>query len=279
MMKLSLFRRAASVTNAEEKTAALPAHSAAVTAQSLGLPATVPPPAPPPRRASVIGEPAPPVHEYEIARVLLAVDATWSRLAAWEASQRVMDALFEALPGEVLVALAVHGGGEVHTFTEFLPDVRALRRKAARIECLAGHTALIDILARVLDVEDHPVRVVIYIGDVFEESPRDADRLAEELAARGTSVIILHDRANLPARQARAADAVFQRIAAITGGAVLPFDAAALDELRAMLEAVAVLAVGGEEMLEAQQATMPAAPVLLERIAESKQLLIGHAKR
>ena len=92
-------------------------------------------------------------------------------------------------------------------------------------------------------------------------------------------MIILHDRAQLFAPQARRADAVFQRIAAITGGAVLPFDASAIDELRAMLAAVAVLAVGGEEMLEAQQEAIPAAPLLLERLAESKQLLIGSTKR
>ena len=92
-------------------------------------------------------------------------------------------------------------------------------------------------------------------------------------------MIILHDRAKLTAGQARTADAVFERMAAMTGGAVLPFDASALDELRAMLEAVSVLAVGGTDMVEARQADLPAAPLLLERIAESKQLLIGTTKR
>jgi hypothetical protein len=41
------------------------------------------------------------------------------------------------------------------------------------------------------------------------------------------------------------------------------------------LQVVSVLAVGGETMLEEKKATLPAAPVLLERIAVSKQLLIG----
>jgi hypothetical protein len=267
-MKLSIFRRPGSALEEQKPRS--------ISARELGVPATLPPPAPP-RRAPVADKPVPEARTNDVVRLVLAVDATLSRSAAWKASQRVMDALFEVLPGELLVALAAHGGGRVHTFTKFLPDVRTLMRQAGRIECKAGPTALLDIFGRVLQAE--PVRVIVYVGDVFEESLRDVDRLAEELAARDTSVIILHDRAQLFAPQARAADAVFQHIAAITGGTVLPFDASALDELRAMLAAVAVLAVGGEEMLEAEQATMPAAPVLLQRLAESKQLLIAHAKR
>jgi hypothetical protein len=278
-MKLpSLFRRADSGLSAEEKTPALPAPlragAPAVTAQSLGLPATVaPPPAddPPPE----------PLHEadsamaaQDAARLVLAVDATGSRAYAWAASQRVMDALFMALPGELLVALAVHGGSRVHTFTEFVPDVDALWRKAAKVRCQPGTTALLDIFKRVL--REEPVSVIVYVGDVFEESKPEARRLAKKLARRETRVIILHDRQE-HSYYDDAAD-VFGDIASITGGAVLPFDAAALDELRAMLEAVSVLAVGGEEMLETKKETMPAAPVLLERIAETR-LLIGSAKR
>jgi hypothetical protein len=67
----------------------------------------------------------------------------------------------------------------------------------------------------------------------------------------------------------------FQMLASITGGAVLPFDLSAFDDLAALLQAASVLAVGGEAMLEEKQATMPAAPALLDHIAASKQLLIG----
>ena len=70
---------------------------------------------------------------------------------------------------------------------------------------------------------------------------------------------------------------MFGTIAAITEGAVLPFCASALDELAAMLEAVSVLAVGGTELLAEKQTTMPAAPLLLERLEDAKQLLIGRS--
>jgi hypothetical protein len=226
--------------------------------------------APPPLRA--MAPPAPgacPAPVVERPRLVLAVDATSSRAAAWEASQRVMGALFTALPGELDVNLAVHGGGRVHTFTPFVPDADLLRPIAARIRCKAGYTKLCDIFERVLKSER--VRVVVYVGDVFEESKSKAIRLAKALLLNETRVIILHDTGSRDDDDG----AVFQTIATITGGAVLPFDASALDRLGELLQAVAVLAVGGTELLETRQEIMPAAPLLLERLAGSKQLLIG----
>jgi hypothetical protein len=179
-----------------------------------------------------------------------------------------MGGLFTALPGELEVNLAVHGGSRLHTYTRFMPDAELLRPIAARIRCQAGYTKLCDIFERVLKSER--VRVVIYVGDVFEERRSTAIRLAKALLLNETRVIILHDSIG-----DEDDGAVFHEIAAITGGAVLPFDASALDDLGQMLQAVSVLAVGGTELLETKQDTMPAAPLLLERLADSKQLLIG----
>ena len=209
----------------------------------------------------------------ERARLVLAVDATASRAAAWETSQRVMGGLFTALPGELDVALAVHGGGRVHTFTGFTSNANTLRKQSGRVECKAGCTALLDVFAAVLKLD---VRVVVYVGDVFEESHGKARRLANALLLKDTRVIILHDGGSPEDADGQ----VFQEIASITGGAVLPFDASALDDLGELLQAIAVLAVGGTELVEEKQDTMPAAPLLLERLAESKQLLLpGSAKR
>jgi hypothetical protein len=213
--------------------------------------------------------PPPPVEKIERARLVLAVDATSSRAVAWQASQRVMGGLFTALPGELDVALAVHGGGKVHTFTAFMPEVESLRRIAARLSCKAGYTKLLDVFERVL--KSKRVRVVVYVGDVFEENRLYALRLAEALAVNETRVIILHDAGSRDHDDGE----VFQKIAAITGGAVLPFESSVLDRLGELLQAVSVLAVGGPELLEAKQESMPAAPLLIERMADSKQLLIG----
>ena len=85
----------------------------------------------PPKRA--LPEPdkprsvVPPALREERARLVFAVDATASRSAAWEAAKQLTDILFEAIPGKLDVALAVHGGGRVHTFTAFTDDAGRLR--------------------------------------------------------------------------------------------------------------------------------------------------------
>src|ERR1700679_1646775 len=80
-------------------------------------------------------------------RLVFAVDATASREPAWKAARQVTDALVKALPGELDVALAVHGGSRVHTFTAFTNDAATLRDRAAGVSCAAGLTRLLPILA------------------------------------------------------------------------------------------------------------------------------------
>lgn len=194
-------------------------------------------------------------------RLVFAVDATASREPAWAAARRVTDALVKALPGELDVALAVHGGGLLHTFTAFTSDANALRDRAAGIRCIAGGTRLLAILQRCL--REQGVRVITYIGDVFEESPLRGQKLANELGARGTKLIVLHDTSDWNARR----DAeVFLDLARRTGGCVLPFDMGAPDRLRDILAAAAVYAVGGEVMLREKQDEMPGAVLLLEHL-------------
>ena len=59
---------------------------------------------------------------------------------------------------------------------------------------------------------------------------------------------------------------MFQDLARRTGGCVLPFDANAPDRLRDLLAAVAVYAVGGEEMLGEKREDLPGAALLLEHL-------------
>src|SRR6185312_7334552 len=56
------------------------------------------------------------------ARLVFGFDATASREPAWDTARQVTDALVRALPGELDVALAVHGGARLHTFTDFTAD-------------------------------------------------------------------------------------------------------------------------------------------------------------
>lgn len=192
-------------------------------------------------------------------RLVFAFDATGSRAGAWDAARRVTDTLFMALPGQLDVALAVHGGSEVHTFTDFTADANELRDVAATIKCMAGGTQLIPIMERTRNTAD--VKTLLYIGDAFEESLEQAMGVAEGLKAKGIRLIVLHDGNYEPVREA------FTTLTGRTGGFVLPFDAAAADKLRDVFEAIAVLAVGGVQLLETRKKTLTAAPLLLSHLS------------
>ncbi len=194
-------------------------------------------------------------------RLVFGFDATASREPAWATARQVTDALVRALPGELDVALAVHGGSRLHTFTEFTANPAVLRDRAAAIECIAGHTQMLPILSRALAAPG--VRVVTYIGDVFEESPGRGRTLADEMGARGVKLFVLHDVADWNARR----DAeIFLDLTRRTGGCVLPFDANSPERLREVLAAVAVYAVGGEALLKQNQRMLPGAATLLKRL-------------
>jgi hypothetical protein len=198
-------------------------------------------------------------------RLIFGFDATASREPAWATARQVTDALVRVLPGELDVAVAVHGGSRLHTFTEFTANPNALRDRAAAITCMAGRTQLLPILSRSLSGPG--VRVVIYIGDVYEESPARGRKLADEMGRQGIRLIVLHDIADWNARR----DAeLFLDLARRTGGCVLPFDADAPDRLRDILAAVAVFAIGGTELLHEKRGELPGAVILLQHLGQGE---------
>jgi hypothetical protein len=240
------------------------------------LPARPPlPPAPvsgpplPPRRSWPLGPGASP-ENAELRRLLFGFDATASRAGSWSRATKLTDTLLTALPDRLAVALAVHGGGRLHTLTRYTTSPAKLRDKAAGVCCEAGGTRLLDILAHSAALQ---ADLVLYIGDSFEESGSKAGELADQLQRCGTRVIILQEGNDEYARS------IFAEIADRTGGAVLPFDVSSFDRVgKELLELIAVLAVEGVEAVEARQEASTAAKMLLENL-DPKRLLIGHAKR
>ena len=82
-------------------------------------------------------------------RLVFAVDATASREPAWAAARQVTDALVKALPGELDVALAVHGGSRC-TPSPPSPTTPNAARPRRRHGCHAGLTRLLPILSAAL---------------------------------------------------------------------------------------------------------------------------------
>jgi hypothetical protein len=67
------------------------------------------------------------------------------------------------------------------------------------VACQAGLTRLLPILSVAL--KRPAVRVVIYIGDVFEESVTQGRRLADAMGAQGIRLIVLDDTVAPEARR------------------------------------------------------------------------------
>lgn len=96
-----------------------------------------------PQRAELV---AAAITPRQRARLVFAFDATASREPVWDTARQVTDGLFTALPGQLDIALAVHGGGWIHTFTGFSSDARVFRDQAASVHCQAGSTALASLM-------------------------------------------------------------------------------------------------------------------------------------
>lgn len=218
-------------------------------------------------RALIAGpqEPVPDSSTPARPRLVFGFDATASREPAWAMARKVTDALVKTLPGELDVALAVHGGSRLHTFTKFTNDGRTLRDLAASISCEAGQTRLLPILSGSLARPG--VRVVTYIGDVYEESLTRGRAVADELGRRGIKLFVFHDVSDWAARRD---NEVFLDLARRTGGCVLPFDASAPGRLHDLLAAVAVFAVGGAALLQERRGNLPGAVVLLGSLGDDR---------
>ena len=169
-------------------------------------------------------------------RLIFGVDATASREAAWDTARDVTDALLQALPGRLDVALAVHGGGRVHTFSEFASDAYTLRERAAGVVCEAGPTRLLPILKSGLSRSN--VALVIYIGDAFEEDVGLGNQLCDLMGAarhQAGRVAMIPPLMSTPRTLARCSPASRGAPAAASCRSI----ASALDRLRDLLAALA----------------------------------------
>ena len=104
-----------------------------------------------------------------------------------------------------------------------------------------------------------PVAALVYVGDAMEENVDRLCQMAGELGLLNVKTFMFHEGHDPIAERA------FREIARLTGGAYLPFNAAAAAQLKALLGAVATYAAGGRKALEKSD-------------AHAAQLLLSHLK-
>lgn len=179
-------------------------------------------------------------------RLIFALDATASREATWARAQALHAEMFTAaagLGGLEVQLVYYRGTGECRAsgWTAAPDRLRALLGKVA---CVGGETQIRKVLRHALDEAARGrVGALVFVGDCMEEDVDALCVLAGEMGLRGLPAFLFHEGEDAVAARA------FAQIATLSGGASCRFDAAAPDQLRALLRAVAVYAAGGRKAL------------------------------
>ena len=113
------------------------------------------------------------------------------------------------------------------------------------VRCLGGRTQIGRVLRHAItETKARHVNALVFVGDAMEEGIDELCDLAGQLGVLGLPIFLFHEGRD------PVAEAAFQQIARLSGGACCPFDAASAKQLRELLRAVAVYAAGGRKALE-----------------------------
>jgi hypothetical protein len=180
-------------------------------------------------------------------RLLFALDATASRQPTWDRACHIQGEMFKetAALGGLDVQLAFYRGFGEFEASAWFDRADDLLKKMTAVSCLGGKTQIGKVLKHALaESKRQKINAVVFVGDCMEEAIDALCHKAGELGLLGVPVFIFHE-----GRDRKAAEA-FRQIARLTHGACCPFDANSAQQLRELLSAVAVYAVGGRLALE-----------------------------
>ena len=195
-------------------------------------------------------------------RLVFALDATMSRQPTWDLACDLQGAMFDAAGsvGGLSVQLVYFRGFSECQASKWVGNTKSLRDLMIRIDCRGGQTQIGKVLAHALrEARKQPVAALVYVGDAMEENVDGLCQMAGELGLLNVKAFMFHEGHDPVAERA------FREIARLTGGAYLPFNAAAAAQLKALLGAVATYAAGGRKALE-------------KSTAHAAQLLLSHLK-
>ena len=181
-------------------------------------------------------------------RLVFAMDATMSRQPTWDMALAVQSEMFEAVRevGGLDVQLIYFRGAGQCKASKWVSDPDALKRLMTSVSCRGGFTQIAKVLSHVRrEAEKCKINAVVYVGDAMEEQLDEVCGRGGELALVGVPVFLFQEGHDLRAETA------FREIAQLTKGAWCRFDHGSADELRQLLQAVAVYAAGGRTALQA----------------------------
>lgn len=195
-------------------------------------------------------------------RLVFALDATMSRQPTWDLACNLQAAMFDAagsIGGLNVQLVYFRGFGECQA-SKWVSNTKSLRDLMVRIDCRGGHTQIGKVLAHARrEAQKKPLAALVYVGDAMEENIDQLCQIAGELGLLNIKAFMFHEGHDVVAERG------FREIARLTGGAYLPFNAAAAAQLKALLGAVATYAAGGRKALETSN-------------AQAARLLLSHLK-
>ena len=180
-------------------------------------------------------------------RLLFALDATASREPTWDRACQLQGEMFQATAslGSLAVQLCYYRGfGECRT-TKWFTDPAELVRQMTSVFCLGGQTQIAKVLRHAItETKRKKINALVFVGDCMEENIDALCALAGRLGLVGVPAFMFHEGGDPAAARA------FRHIARLTKGAYCPFDSKSAKQLRDLLGAVAIYAVGGNAALE-----------------------------
>ncbi|MFQ5994418.1 MAG: VWA domain-containing protein [Acidiferrobacterales bacterium] len=183
----------------------------------------------------------------ERGRLVFAMDATASREPTWDTACHIQGQMFQetaALGGLDIQLCYYRGLGEFNA-SPWLSNSASLLPRMTSVFCLGGHTQIEKVLRHTIaQTRKRRVNAVVFVGDCMEEDVDRLCHLAGELGLLGVPAFIFHEGVDATAERA------FKQIARLTRGAYCRLDASSAQQLRDLLSAVAVYAVGGHRALE-----------------------------
>ncbi len=180
-------------------------------------------------------------------RLIFALDATASRQPAWDQACQLQAEMFieAGRIGQLDIQLAWYRGLGEFEASEWLSDSRHLLDRMSRIHCVGGLTQIGRVLSHALrESRRHKVNALVFVGDCVEENRNELLGMAGQLGVLGIPMFLFHEGG-----EANAA-AVFRELARLSRGAYCAFDAGSAAQLRQLLNAAAIYAVGGKAALE-----------------------------
>jgi hypothetical protein len=183
-------------------------------------------------------------------RLIFAVDGTASRQPSWDLATGLTVEMFQeagAIGGLEMQLVYFRGAYEFRS-TGWVSDSAPLIRLMGAIHCESGPTQIGKVLLHAQRENSRQnVAALVFVGDAVEEGADGLLALARALGAAGTRAFMFLEGDEPRARR------LFADMAMLSGGAFSSFGPGAADKLRELLRAVAAVAAGGIEALEARQ--------------------------